>query len=394
MSAVQAYRKDVEKRKGPIGKDDGAWIAISTMVGQVGSARGVDRRRILDEAAGMAAELFDASELAYGCAYDPTRVDRQSSVARLRLLAERIENHGSLNLAMSMVDALRGMLPSDSINGGRVHAHRARLTWKIGRADLALARYRSLNRKACEFRSNELLVRAWAGYGALAQLRGNYPEVRIWAGKVVSRAEQCSFGGLASIGHHGLMVAFAVASEFSNAISHGWTAYRLRDGNRIGQQEMLANIGRLFLDAGSPDVAKAALTRVLAGRPAARVAAAAIGGYALAAAALGDGRSVLWAAAEASSLSDGGTPSYASASALLDCANALDAIDDSPYASVLRARGSTIAQYGGYHELVLRSDSLPAKRPADLSNPAIEVAAEIQRLPGAELPDHLELSVS
>src|SRR3954469_14160505 len=146
MSAVQAYRQDMEKRKGPVGKDDGAWIAISTMVGQVSSARGSDRRRILDEAAAMAAELFDASDLAYGCAFAPAFVDRNSSIAIRRLLAERVEDRGALNLAMSVLDGLRGVLPADSRNAGRILAQRGRLAWKMGNADLALARYRHLRR--------------------------------------------------------------------------------------------------------------------------------------------------------------------------------------------------------------------------------------------------------
>jgi hypothetical protein len=391
LSAVSAYRKDMEKRKGPLGKDDGAWIAISTLVGQIGSARGGDRRRILDEAAGMAAELFDPATLAYGCAFDPPPVDRRSSIAVVRLLAERIEDCGSLHLAMSLMNGLRGVLPAESPNAGRVLAQRARLTWKMGDATLALARYRHLNRKSRTLKSGELLMRSWAGYVAVAQLRGNYPDVRRWAQKVVQRAEAGHMVRLASLGHHGLMVGHAVACEFSDAIKHGWQAYRGRDGDRTGQLEMLSNIGRLFHDAGDNVSARSAFVRVLAARPMFRIGASALGGYALASAALGDEDAVRWAAEESSSLLETAAGGYETASALIDCANALEVVGDLPYGSVLRARGSTIAQYAGYHEVVHKSHSRSATSKPNLSPPALLVAEEIDRLPKAELPDHLEL---
>ena len=361
------------------------------MVGQVSAVRGKDQRRILDDAAGMAAGLFDPLSLAYGCSFDPPKVVRTSPIAVIRLLAERVEDAGSLNLATSLLEGLGAVLPADSTNAGRVLAQRARVSWKMGNVDLALARYQTLRRKARHAESNELLIRAWAGYGAIAQLRGNYPNVRHWAGRIVDRAERCRYNRLASLGHHGLMVAYAVAREFSEAISHGWSSYRGRDGDRSGQIEMLANIGRLFFDAGDYAVARSALVKVLAAKPGLRVGASALGGFALVSAAIGDRTAVRWAASEASSLMDQPSSRYNTASALLDCANALDAMGESPYGSVLRARGSTIAQYAGYHELVHRAQSAPMGRPTPLAAPAIAVAVEIGRLPEVELPDRLEL---
>ena len=390
LSATIAYRKDVEKRKGPIGKDDGSWIAISTMVGQVAASKGNDRRRILDDAAKMAADLLDPAVLSYGCAFDPPGVDRKSSIARLRLLADRMEEVGSLNLAMSLLSGLAAMLPHGSTNAGRLLAQRARVTWKLGNPDLALARYQRLRRLARNLKSNELLIRSWVGYVVIAQQRGNYPDVRRWSNRIVERAGRSHYTRLESLGHHGLMVALAVSGDFSDAIAHGWRAYRGRDGDRTGQVEMLANLGRLFFDAGNHDVARSALVRVLAARPVLRIAASALGGFALASAALKDSSGVRWAASEASSLCDLPNAGYETASALLDCANALDLIGEFPYGAVLRARGSTIAQYRGYHELVFRSESLPT-RSVDLSASAEAVATEIARLPNANLPDRLEL---
>jgi hypothetical protein len=82
------------------------------------------------------------------------------------------------------------------------------------------------------------------------------------------------------------------------------------------------------------------------------------------------------------------------ASALLDCSIALELIDDPAYASVLRARASTIAQYNGFHELVLKLDASveqPRTNPAPAWEPPAMVIADLEELPDAKLPEHLEL---
>jgi tetratricopeptide (TPR) repeat protein len=392
LSPAVAYRKDVEKRKGPVGKDDGSWIVVSTIVGHIAFARGKDRRRFLDDAAKMAGELFDPAALAYGCAFDPPKVDRGSSIAVLRLLAEKMENVGTLNLATSLLEGLAGVLPVDSVNSGRVLAQRARLSWKMGKTDLALARYQHLRRKARKIKNNELVIRSYGGFAALAQLRGNYPAVRRWSELLVSRAELGEYKRLASLGHHGLMLVHTRAGEIKDAITHGWLAFCGREGHQEGQVEILSNIGQLFLEAGRPAIARDAFVRVLGASPSTRVCTPALGGYALTSAALNDHRAVHWAAAEACAISDRPEFGYETASTLLDCASALDAIGEAPYGSVLRARGSTIAQYAGYHELVHRAETAPQLYPSRaLTDLPILVEQGIAQLPEVTLPDHLEL---
>src|SRR5205823_6626870 len=106
------------------------------------------------------------------------------------------------------------LLPDEGLNSGRILAQRARISRKLGETDLALGRYRHLRRKARRLKSNELLLRTWVGYGAMAQTRGNYPEVRRWSSRIVERASARGYGRLASAGHAGLMVASAVARVF------------------------------------------------------------------------------------------------------------------------------------------------------------------------------------
>jgi hypothetical protein len=396
-TAPMAYRKDMESRKSQeIGAQDGAWIVVATIVTQLQYCEPGERRVFLEDAAAIAEDLFTPEELAYGCAIDPPRVDRKSSIARLRLIAEQIEYAGALNLALCLLDGLSNVLPTDSVNAGRVLAQRARITWKMGKVDLAKARFEHLERRARKLRNNELLVRAWAGLLGMAQLRGNYPEMMIWSRRVSRRAARCGYRRLEAIGHHGLMVASAVGGKFDEAIVHGWTAYQLREGNKFGQFQILTDISRLFLDSGHPDVAREGFVRVLANSCDINTAVPALGGYAIASAQLADAQSVRWAAAEATEIMEGTHDRYEWASALLDCAQALDALGDYPYAAVLRARASAVAQYAGFHEFVHKAgtaSSLPAEvKQRDAMQAATEaVADQLFQIPGASLPDHLEL---
>ncbi len=386
----------MEKRKGPVGKDDGSWIVISTIVGHIAYAEGKDRRRFLDDAAKMAGELFDPAALAYGCEFDPPKVDRTSSIALLRLLAEKMERTGTLNLATSLLEGLAGVLPIDSVNSGRVLAQRARLSWKLGKTDLALARYQHLRRKARKSKDNELLIRSWIGFSTLAQQRGNYPDVRVWSQRVVNLAEQCRYRRLASLGYQGLMLGAVAAQRFEEAIPHGWAAYQCREGDAHGQAETLNNIAQLFYDCGQAAIARDAFVRVLAARPAPNVGAAALGGYALSSAVLADERAVRWAAAEVTSLSEILHHKYELVTSLIECATALDIVGDQPYASVLRARASTMAQYGGFFELVYKAEEASRRVPSSvggaLRGAEIDVAEGISNLPPVALPDRLELS--
>lgn len=391
-----AYRKDMETRKGPVGADDGSWIVISTIVGQIVHASGKDRRRFLDDAATMAAALFTPEALAFGCAYDPPRVDRSSSIAVLRLLAERMEYAGSLNLAMCVLDGMSGILPSDSVNSGRVLAQRARLSRKLGKNDLAIARYQHLRRKARKIRDNELLVRAWAGFMAFAQMRGNYPGFEGWCRRVVGLAERAQFKRLSGLGYQGLMVREALRHRFDEAINYGWSAFQAAEGHSRSELEVLTNIGRLFYDAGEPTAALDAFTTVFGSKPTLHIALTALGGHALACAAVGDRRGVAWAAAEATTLSEQAGSSYESTATLIDCASALRMIGDEPYASVMRARASVMAQYGGYHEFVHQasSNAVPAQpRPRHtIGKDVTHVARHLAALAPDALPDQLELA--
>jgi len=396
LSAAAAYRKDLEAKKGPIGKDDGAWIAVATMLGQIAHARGTERRLILDEAGALVAGLFDESTLSYGCEFDPDRVDRRSPVARVRLLTERIEQQGVIRLADCMLAGLASNLPSASRNAGRVLAQRARIARKSGETDLAAARFERVLGLARRIGDKELKVRAWIGQSALAHVRGNFPEVRRLSQNAVDLAARCGYGRLESAGHQGILVAAAMAGDMSLAMAHGWKAYQLRRGSPSGEHEALTNVGRLLYDSGQPELAKRAYATVLASHPAVQIGAVALGGFALASAVLSDRRAVWWAAEEATRFSERSGFKYEAASTLLDCADALGRLEDEGHASVLRARASTIAQYAGFHELVhlaeVRASASPSKPTPVRYEPPQVLSEELSTLPTLDLPTRLEFA--
>jgi hypothetical protein len=192
------------------------------------------------------------------------------------------------------------------------------------------------------------------------------------------------------------MLGEAAAQRYEEAIPHAWAAFQCREGDVRGETESLNNIAQLFYEGGHHAIARDTFVRVLASHPAPHAAAAAVGGYALSSAVLGDERSVRWAAAEATCLSETLGHKYESVTSLIECATALDIVGDQPYASVLRARAATMAQYAGFFELVHKADEsarrVPPAAKGTFRGPAFEVASGLYGLPAVALPDSLELS--
>lgn len=391
-----AYRKDIDGRPDPFGPHDGAWIVIATIVAHIPLAEGPERRRFLDDAARMAAELFTAEELAHGCTNDPDVVDRGSSVARLRLLAQVMHQAGASHLAASLLDSLAAILPLDSLNSGRVLAQRARVALMSGKHDLAQARYEHLRRKATRLRSNELLVRSWSGFLGVAHVRGNIPAARRWANLIAQHAPRFGYRRFAAVGHQAMALVSSKARDYDTAIAHAWAAYAAREGDEAARVELLANLAQLFLEAGQPSVARGAFTRVLAAHPPAAISIPALGGYALASAADGDVTAVRWAAGEARAAAERPVRRYETASTLIECAAALEVIGDHSLADGLRARGAAIAEQGGFNELVFTAEAHAASvrqaRQSILPSAQAIVATEISHLPGAEIPERLEMA--
>jgi hypothetical protein len=326
---------------------------------------------------------------------DPDHVDRQSSVARIRLLAERLEERGAYHLTAGLLDAVQHFLPENGLNCGRVLFQRGRVSRKLSDVALAEARYARVERFGRRLGSPELMIRAQLGHATMAFTRGNYPALRDLSQQIVDLGEPRGYSRLISEGYHGLMVATAQFGQLDVAMRHAWRVYELRRGSPTAKASALLALGKLLLEGGHPGLSRNLFATVLASRPPATIGIVALGGFALACARTDDSVAVRWAAAQASSYSEQGALRYEIASTLLDCTDALEFVDESAYAAVLRARAMDIAQRRGFHEIVMKLEAGSAAKPAapaSTFDPPSEVAFELGALPVARVPDFLELA--
>ncbi len=291
-------------------------------------------------------------------AFDPPFVNADRNIGILRLFIDRMEKAGGLNTAKATLDGLRAVTRLSVVDQGRLSVLAARLAWKMGDLDVAMDGYEMLEEVGEREKEPELVVWAWIGYSTLAQLRGNYPRVQECCERVVSLATAGGFIRLTAMGHHGLTVAAAMRRDFDLAIVHAWQHYVAVAGDFAAERNVLVNVGQLMLDAGQPRAAQAALSRVVALRPPRQVCLLATGGLAVACALSGDQTRVRWIAAEMRTQAKSVAFPYELATALFECATALQIIGDSPGARESNDDSQRIARKHGYHEIVLRSESL------------------------------------
>jgi tetratricopeptide (TPR) repeat protein len=260
------------------------------------------------------------------------------------------------------------------------------------------ARYRRVEHIGRSQQSAELKARAAIGFVALAQLRGNYPDVRRHARRAVRLAEQSGLRSLIRNAHSGMLVAAAVARSLDEALVHGWQVYRASLGDPVQEAEVLQNLGQALLDSGHTDTARAVFASVVSRRIPPRILLPALGGLALAS---GDEHraSVRWAARQARSIDERAVPRYALASALVECAIALARIGDHDESEELRAEGLRIARAHGFHEVVYRAEDLEAsvgnerEAPAALRKRSAAVVRELEWMEPEHLPERIALAV-
>src|SRR5438270_13889029 len=102
-------------------------------------------------------------------------------------------------------------------------------------------------------KSSELKLRAWIGFVAISQMRGNYPAMTAYARRAARLAKRANLPRLAREAHSGLMIAASVKGDVSEALSHGWRVYELSKGNDLDEGETLQNLGQVALNAGLSD---------------------------------------------------------------------------------------------------------------------------------------------
>jgi tetratricopeptide (TPR) repeat protein len=357
-SPLAAYRDDLAKLgdRDAFGESDATWLTVATILHH-GVDTPADSRppllATLREVVGSDPALSPA--LTVVDCDPPTEFELDAVSPIVRAVVERMEDDGALSLAYSTLAILADAdLRLSVLERGRVLAQLGRVAWKEGALDTAREQYRRVEILGRAASSAELRARAWLGYGIVAQLRGNYPEVRKWSARAADQADRAGLAAVGSIAYHNLMVSAAVAGDFNGALGYGWRAYQGSIGDAACEAEALLNLSELLLRSGHADSAIRGFTAVLDRRPRARIALPALGGVAKAASVLGDDIGVRAARLRAERwMASSGLP-YQSAALLLELSEALARIGDFADAKSCRARALEIAERHAYHEIAHR----------------------------------------
>lgn len=392
-TAASAYRADLAARPGShsFGDGDGAWILVASLLQRAGAPGA----RVKAES--VASALVGAERIAAGFPLDPEPDDAGRTA--LRLVAEDAEEAGALRTADTILAAMLAGDTLPPVIRGRVLAHQGRVAWKLGDLDRAAATYRAVGRMGRDLQLPELRVRAIIGRAALAQLRGNFPEMRRLSRLATRAARHFGFTRLEATARMGLMVVDARARDFDAALQHGWHIWQGVRGDQRAEVSVLVNAAQVLLDAGEAQAAASTFAALLVRRPQPAAMLGALGGLALASAATGDAARVQWVREQLDGIE--GAPPYPLCLALSECAEALRRIGVGRDAARVAERAAALASAHGYHELAFRTEEA-ARQPAPAASPsttrpalrpaAARAARHFDDLRPSRLPARLELA--
>lgn len=398
-AATDAFRADVAARPEPGAESAAVWLTVASLVEHAALVPETEAAVIVSRAIELARDAIGETELARLGTNEWGEQDRVPSDA-IVLLTDAMQGADMLHLAGATLDSL---LAADRelgpIQRGRIVAKRARVAWKLGMLEEAEARYRDVARLGRREGSAELRARAAIGFVALAQLRGNYPEVRRQARRAVRLAANTGLPSLIRNAHSGMLIAAAVSRSLDEALLHGWEVYRASLGDPVQQAEVLQNLGQALLDAGHADVARAVFSSIVTRQIPPRILLPALGGLALSSGDATHRDGVLWAARQIRSIDERAVPRYALASALVECAIALARIGERRDSDALRSQGLRIARAHGFHEVAYRAEDIDPRvssehePPPTLNKRAAAVARELEWMEPERLPERITLAV-
>ena len=373
---LAAYREDLARSGGRdrFGPSDATWLSVASILRTAVDVSSDSRPPLLP----MVREIFDSDPAMHALLTDSEQEPRGEfeldGVSPLvRALVQRMEDEGALHLAYSMLATLADAdLRLSVLERGRVLAQLGRVAWKAGALDTAREQYRRAEVLGRAARLPELRVRAWVGYSIVARLRGNYPEVRTWAARAAHEAERTGLTALGSLAYHSLMVSAAVGGDLNGALVYGWRAFEGAAGDREREASALLNLSQYLLECGHPATAVRGFLAALDRRPVGRIAFPALGGLAVAAAAVGDRSLVLATQVRIERLLAAAPTPYECASALLELSQALAIVGDDVSAAACRIRALEIAERHAYHEIVHRLEVLQVSpRPRRVEAPRV-----------------------
>jgi tetratricopeptide (TPR) repeat protein len=306
---------------------------------------------------------------------DAAGVTAPESVRLLREVADAAEDGGALRLADAlMLLAYREFgVEAGVLEQGRVLAQRARIARKLGDRDAAEALYAEVRTWGGGL--PEMQARADIGDAMLARERGNLPAMRSHFTSALENARACDSNELIAKAHHGMMLAAANSKRFDEALLHAWAAFRDVRGDTMRESEALLNVAQAAFDLGHPDVALHTFALALARALPKRLELPALGGAALAAAAIGDGDTLRRIVRRTDQVVAGDDFKYDAVAALAEIAKALALIGHTD-AEGRRLAALQAATRGGFHEIAF---GMELERPKTAERRSTALAPESVR---------------
>jgi tetratricopeptide (TPR) repeat protein len=392
LSPAAAYRADTAGRSAPFGFQDDAWLVIASELHVAAAASGDAWREALYGAIGSVIDLF-------GDEFIDAHAEREwkddlGYVEALMVLADVMQEAGAFNLAACLLDDLLAAATDiTKLQRGRILAQRARLDWRLDRLDDATERYEAIHALGRRIRSPELKARAANGLSAIAQQRGNYPDMALHSSRAAAIAEKHGYPAIARVAHYGLMVVSAKHQNYSQALREGWIVWTLSRGHELLEAEILQNMGQLLLEAGHSPSARSCFASAVTRTRSPALLLPALGGLALASARSNAEATVEWSVREIWRAQTLSVTRYDLATALVEAAIALSTVQRLEEAARYREAGASIARAAGFHEIVFRTESIAdpsaPTTPAPLDREARRVVDDLRELEPGELPEHV-----
>lgn len=347
LPPLAAYRRDVvHLGGGELSNDDGVWIAAAVALDHASHA-GAEARPALVAHAVSLLEVATAGTSAIHLR--ATARPSPEVLVRARLFAERVEDASAWHFALSVLAAAERLTGGDLVEQGRLHAQRARIQWKLGALDLAESSYGELLRTGEQLQEPELIARAYLGFAAVSQVRGNYPAVGHWASRAAPIADDASLWHLSALAHQLAMVSAGQRGEYGWALLHGWTAFDAYRGDAALEAEMLLNLAQLLLTVHEERAALVGFVAALERDPPLRIVLPAWGGVATSASLLSRRDLVISASRHIKQLGASTGLHYARAFAFAEAAAALHRVGVS--SKSWHDAALKIAEQYGFHEI-------------------------------------------
>ncbi|MCU0618809.1 MAG: hypothetical protein MUF40_02735 [Gemmatimonadaceae bacterium] len=373
----EAYAADRALRAGEaVGPLDDAWLAVAARLHA--QVVGIDDQ----EAPATAHDAIDdAAVRALHRAIDtlattPSTATAAAVADAARRVADDLDRAGAFHLAGVLLRDAQALCAAHGANAsdGSLLWQRARAARQAGQLDAAADGYAAAAEAARRVCDSDTELRALLGTGNLAHMRGNYPAARAGYREALRRAAAAGTVGdiHACAAHQGLALAAVAARDLDAALAHGWAAY-VASGDADDEAHALLNVAEACRLAGDWSAALRAALAVVERASVARLRMPALGTAADAAARLGRDALLRALRGRVDALGAAAGP-YEHAHTLLEFAEAWALRRVRPQADDDAHAALAIGERHGFHEIVVRADTVIAALADDRADAPSRVA--------------------